>query len=115
MPPPQTLKSRIDEFALVAKSPIHGDGLFTKKPIHAGEFLGAYEGDPYSDGLGIEDTTYVLWLDGGRRGIISMTNWCYANSSKDPNLKVVLEDEKPKFYALRDIQAGEELTYDYLR
>ena len=113
--PPIIKSSRIDEFARVAKSPIHGDGLFAKKFIPKGEFLGSYEGYPYSGDLEIEDTTYVLWMDGHkRRGIIGQNNLCYANSSPDPNIVARLENRKPNFYAIKDINAGQELTYDYL-
>ena len=102
---------------IVRSSDIHAAGVYTTTPIKKDapvvEYTGPivsreradelYEGRPY---------TYLFGLDDGRiidgHGIAAFINHCC-----DPNCETVEIDGKIWILALRDIKAGEELTYDY--
>ena len=93
---------------VIAKSSsIHGKGAFAKAAIREGTHIGEYTGEP-SD----EDGTYVLWVegdDGEFHGIDGDGVLKWLNHSSSPNV----EFDGPQLYALRDIDAGEELTFHY--
>lgn len=93
---------------VVAKSsPIHGNGAFAKHSITEGTHIGEYTGAP-SD----VDGTHVLWVegdDGDFHGIDGDNVLRWLNHSSSPNV----EFDGPQLYALRDIDAGEELTFHY--
>ena len=99
-----TLQERIR----VAPSPIHGQGVFAVHRIDAETLIGLYEGQPSGD-----DGTYVLWVevepDGAVTGIEGTNELRFLNHSAQPNA----EFDGPELYALRDIEAGEEITFDY--
>lgn len=102
---------------IVRSSDIHAAGVYTTAPIKKDsqvvEYTGPivtreradelYEGRPY---------TYLFGLDDGRiidgHGIAAFINHCC-----DPNCETDEIDGKIWIMALRDIQPGEELTYDY--
>lgn len=102
---------------IVRSSDIHAAGVYTTAPIKKDtlvvEYTGPivsreradelYEGRPY---------TYLFGLDDGRiidgHGIAAFVNHCC-----DPNCETDEIDGKIWIVALRDIEAGEELTYDY--
>lgn len=100
-------KSQLDERVYVARSPIHGRGLFAKRRIRSGSYIGTYEGKPTQ-----RDGTYVLWLydaDGsavGQRGTNALR---FLNHSDAPNAELHELD----LYALRAISPDEEITIDY--
>ncbi len=79
-------------------------GLFAARRIEKGEIIGELEGE-YTD----EDGMHVLWLD-EKTGFRVTNALRYINHADEPNacyyndLSVV---------ALRDIEAGEEITHDY--
>ena len=91
----------------VAPSPIHGTGCFARISFSGGDWIGTYEGRP-----ACRDGTYVLWVcaEGeppvGRRGRNLLR---YLNHRGDGNA----EFDGFELYALRDIAAGEEITFDY--
>ena len=88
-------------------SPIHGTGVFATHTIPTGTLIGTYDGTPTCD-----DGTHVLWVetdDGGWAGIEGTGTLRYLNHSRTPNV----EFDGPSLYALRDIDAGEELLFDY--
>ncbi|MEM9465730.1 MAG: SET domain-containing protein-lysine N-methyltransferase [Actinomycetota bacterium] len=93
---------------VVAKrSAIHGRGAFASVPITEGTHIGEYTGAPTAD-----DGTYVLWVegdDGEFHGIDGDGVLKWLNHSSAPNV----EFDGPQLYALRDIDAGEELTFHY--
>ena len=89
------------------QSPIHGKGCFATRAIAAGELIGEYTGRPTS-----VDGTHVLWVegdDGEFRGIDGDGVLRWLNHSSDPNV----EFDGPQLFALRDIEANEELTFHY--
>ncbi len=88
----------------VAKSPIHGKGLFAARHIPAGELLGMVSGDWTTT-----DGPYVLWVD-EHRGFKVRCNFRYINHSPTPNACYY---DTLEVCALRDIAPGEEITHDY--
>lgn len=106
------------------RSGIHGRGVFAREPIPAGTRLIEYRGEritvaegdarypldpsvPYHTFLFEIDDGVVI--DAGRRG--NMARWI--NHSCEPNCDAVIEDARIYIESIRDIAAGEELTYDY--
>jgi len=94
--------------ARVARSPIHGRGLFARRRIERDEYIGTYEGPATQ-----QDGMHVLWLWNEERerweGIDGSNEMRFLNHSSQPNADWWGED----LYALRTIEAGEEITFDY--
>lgn len=94
--------------AFVADSPIHGRGLFARVDIPADGFIGTYEGPATLD-----DGMHVLWLwneDTERwEGVDGRNEMRFLNHARPANAEWYDTD----LYALRDIEAGEEITFDY--
>ena len=113
------------------RSPIHGTGVFAASPLGAGETIIEYKGkrlqhaqadDLYGDG-GESGHTFLFTLndryiiDGNQQG--NSARWI--NHSCAPNCQALvvesasgdLRRDRVVIDALRDIQPGEELTYDY--
>jgi uncharacterized protein len=108
----------------VRRSPIHGRGVFALRGIPKGTRIIEYEGERIDDAEAIvrypermdaENHTFVfevaedLNIDGGNGGNSSR----FINHSCDPNCETVDEDCRIFVEAIRDIEPGEELTYDY--
>jgi uncharacterized protein len=108
----------------VRRSGIHGRGVYARIPIpeemriveYRGERITTAEADarypdddatPYHTFLFEVDDDVVV--DAARGGNIAR----WINHSCDPNCEVVLEDGRLYIEALRDIEPGEELAYDY--
>jgi SET domain-containing protein len=105
---------------IVRSSGIHAAGCFAQEPIAKGnkvvEYTGErmlhdnadklYENLPY---------TYLFGTSDGETVIDGFGMAMYINHSCDPNCETE-EDEQGKVWimSMRDIAAGEELTYDYL-
>lgn len=95
------------DLVLVAPSTVHGTGLFAAAAIEEGARVGTYDGDPTD-----QDGTHVLWVetdDGGWDGIDGTGPLRFLNHSRTPNV----EFDGPELHALRDIEPGEELFFDY--
>jgi SET domain-containing protein len=103
------------------KSMVDGYGLIASEPIASGETI-----IDFSDPAIYRETTFDAledWrLEGGKytglseeRCVISdrMTKYSLLNHSRNPN--AISDFEGRKVVALRDIQAGEEVTVDYRR
>lgn len=94
--------------ARVSRSPIHGRGLFARRRIEPDEYIGTYEGPATQN-----DGMHVLWLWNEDRerweGIDGTNEMRFLNHSSQPNADWWGED----LYALRMIEAGEEITFDY--
>jgi SET domain-containing protein len=89
-------------------SPIHGTGVFARVDIAVETHIGRYEGSPTDT-----DGTYVLWVEDDEgdswHGIDGTGVLRFLNHSRTPNV----EFDGPELYALCDIEAGEELRFDY--
>ncbi len=113
------------------RSPIHGNGVFATAPISKGDEIIQYKGklltqdeadDLYGDG-GETGHTFLFTLndeyiiDANQRG--NSARWI--NHGCAPNCRAVVAEsasadrrrDKVVIEALRNIRAGEELTYDY--
>lgn len=108
----------------VRRSPMHGHGVFARVPIAEGTRIVEYRGErigtaeaearypddpsaPYHTFLfAVDDETMVDAAHGG-----NLARWI--NHSCDPNCEVALEDGRLYIDALRDVEPGEELAYDY--
>ncbi|WP_428264271.1 SET domain-containing protein [Haliangium sp.] len=109
----------------VVRSPIHGYGVITLRRFAAGDIIVYGDGVVYSEDDDFDDT-YALLLhipdeDSGEPQLLldltDQTRWI--NHACDPNTEVdVSWDPDTRiatawWVALRDIEVGEELTYDY--
>ena len=108
----------------VRRSPVHGHGVFAAQPLAEGEKLLEYKGERISwkeaDNRHPHDPsqpnhTFFFQLensdviDGGVNG--NSARWI--NHSCDPNCEAREEKKRIFIYALRNIEAGEEINYDY--
>lgn len=108
----------------VHRSPVHGNGVFARRRIAAGERIVEYEGrriewDEATERAGRsgQPVNYTLFftladgrvIDGGDQG----NDARFINHSCEPNCEAYEEDERVFIHALRDIEEGEELNYNY--
>ncbi len=91
----------------VAKSPIHGRGLFAARDIPKNTLIESIEGVPTK-----RDGSYVIWSDDdrGNESGIRITNACrFVNHAKKPNAGFFgLE-----LWSVRAIKKGDEITHNY--
>ena len=110
-------------FRLV-RSGIHGKGVVATEPIAAGQRLIEYTGEPITNAeadrrypfdesepqhtflFSVNSRTII---DAARGGNVAR----FINHSCDPNCEAVIERGRVFIHALRDIEPGEELGYDY--
>ena len=124
MSPSAKPSSSKKELYEVRKSPVHGNGVFALRPIGAGDRIIEYRGERISwdeatnraaeRGGPINHTFYFSLadgrvIDGGRRG--NDARWI--NHSCAPNCETEEIQGRVWIKALRDLQPGEELFYDY--
>jgi SET domain-containing protein len=109
---------------IVRRSPVHGKGVFARRPLAAGERVLEYKGEitAWRDALrrhrreGIVGHTFLFGLsdgrviDGGRGG--NSARWL--NHACTPNCETLEEDGRIFIYTLRPVDSGEELFIDYL-
>jgi hypothetical protein len=116
--------SKDSEWVYVKDSAIHHKGLFAFKHIPKGtriiEFAGEKidkvesvrrleEIDEKSDLMHIFELNEEYDVDGGEGG----NDAIFINHCCDPNCEVDIIDDHIYFFALRDIQPDEEITFDY--
>ncbi|HSF31130.1 MAG TPA: SET domain-containing protein-lysine N-methyltransferase [Candidatus Tectomicrobia bacterium] len=104
---------------VVNESPIHGRGLFAREPIPKGEIV-AIKGGYIFDAAILREVepflgpAQITIADGLFIGPLVKTEreggMIFSNHSCDPNIGV---QGQIVFVAMRDIQAGEELTHDW--
>ena len=108
----------------VARSKIHGLGLFAGEDIEWGRRLIEYQGQPLSskevkrrqifyDSIGF--TCLMQFNDGrGIDGVVGGNESRFINHSTEPNVGALRESEwRILFYSLDDIAQGDELTFNY--
>jgi SET domain-containing protein len=88
----------------VADSPIHGKELFAKSFIPAGTVIAVVQGRPTRT-----NGDHVLWI-GVNKGYHLQCKLRHINHSDSPN---AVYYDSLEVCALRDIQAGEEITHHY--
>jgi len=88
----------------VARSEIHGQGLFARKHITSGSIIGRLRGRPCT-----QDAPYVLWLS-DTEAMEVLCDLKYINHCDQPNACYY---DDLSVVALRDIHPGEEITHNY--
>ena len=110
---------------MVRQSRIHGRGVFATRRIRAGRSLIAYEGqgltgkeveERYGDEEAANDPHTLLFHVEGDRYVdasVGGNDARFINHSCDPNCESDVVDGAVVIRAIRNIQPGAELTYDY--
>jgi len=103
---------------VIRKSAIHSYGCYTTKRIRKSTLVVEYVGAPlsYEEADDLYDdfeNTYLFGLDGGKRIIDGYGVAAFINHCCRPNCETDQIAGKMWVIALRDIEPGEELTYDY--
>ena len=103
---------------IVRSSDIHAAGCFTLDPIPSGTRVLEYAGERISKGEGDvryegRPFTYLFGIGDGEVVIDGHSMAMFVNHSCDPNCETDEEDGRIFISSIRDIAAGEELTYDY--
>lgn len=122
---PAILKTVSPNFRLayplkVAKSSIHGKGVFAKEPIPARKKIGSLGGtiitkrEARRRAKQLESIAIVeLWNGMAIDASVNGNELRYINHSCKPNAYMRTIGYHVEFYALRDIQPGEELSCNY--
>ena len=112
---------------MVRRSPRHGRGVFAVRPIPAGTHIIEYTGELISEAEGERryptlaggaeepEHTYLLTLD-ERRVIdanVGGNEARFINHSCEPNCEPIAYGDHMWIVAVRDIEPGAELAYDY--
>lgn len=116
--------SRMTPLTKVRRSRVHGRGVFASKPIRKGTRIIEYVGERvshaeadrrYDDRNPYDSHTFLFIAD--RHTVIDAgvggNEARFINHSCDPNCESIIEKGHVFIEALRDIAAGEELSYDY--
>ena len=103
----------------IASSGVHGRGVYTTQFIPEGTRVIEYTGqrmswddapndenDPHTFNFGLDNGEVINPEIGGNEA-----RWI--NHSCAPNCEAIEEDDRIFIYAMRDIEPGEELSYDY--
>lgn len=121
---PSKPAAKADPAYEVKLSSIHGNGVFARRFIDAGERIIEYRGERISwddatqralDAGGPINHTFYFSLadgrviDGGRRG--NEARWI--NHACSPNCEAYEEEGRVYIHALHPIEAGQELNYNY--
>lgn len=108
----------------VRNSPVHGSGVFALRRIRKGTTIIEYLGDRvsheevderYADKLETDSHTFLftvnskIVIDAGSNG----NDARFINHSCDPNCESTIKNKRVFIEAIRTIQPGEELNYDY--
>lgn len=118
------MSSRVPARIQVRRSGVHGRGVYAVAPFAAGERLVEYQGERISDDEAARrhpadpaqpTHTFYFSLAGG--GVIDANHGGnsarWINHSCAPNCEANEVGGRVYIHALRDIEAGEELFYDY--
>ena len=109
----------IARYLEIRSSPVHGRGVFARKPIRKGTRIIEYTGeriawneapndpdDSHTFNFGLHDGRVINPEIGGNEA-----RWI--NHSCQPNCEAEEDDGRVFIFARRNIKAGEELAYDY--
>jgi len=108
------VKSRL----IIRSSSIHAAGCYTTRPVRIGDKLCEYDGPRYSKAEADErykdrSITYLFSCGEGDKVIDGFGTAMFINHSCGPNCESEEVDGRIFISAIRDIAAGEELTYEY--
>lgn len=122
-------RERVNAFCEARTSAIHGQGLFATRRMRKGmrviEYLGERIDKEESNRRGLELFEQAKETGGASVYIFDVNeDWDLdgdkpynparlINHSCEPNCEMVNEDDRLYLYALRDIEKGEELSFDY--
>lgn len=103
---------------IVRSSSIHAAGCYTTSPIRKGQRVVEYFGPLISKKIADEQydkkpITYLFGVGDGTRVIDGHSMAMFINHSCDPNCESSESRGRIWITAIRDIAAGEEITYDY--
>ena len=103
---------------VVRQSKIHAYGCYTTRRIRKGALVVEYVGENLTNEQADDlydhfPNTYLFGLDGGKRIVDGYGVAAFVNHSCDPNCETDQIGRKMWIIAMRDIEPGEELTYDY--
>jgi hypothetical protein len=103
----------------IGPSPIHGQGGFAARLISKGERIIEYVGERITKAESIRrceaQNWFIFCLDDqfDLDGNVEWNPARFLNHSCAPNCEAVCEDERVWIVALREIQPGEEITFNY--
>lgn len=108
----------------IRQSPIQGLGAFATRRIRKGTRLIEYAGarltsaaadTKYPDVAGERHHTFLFAIDGDVviDAAVNGNEARFVNHSCDPNCDAIVEDGRIWIESIREIEAGEELAYDY--
>ena len=103
---------------VIRSSAIHAAGCYTTRAIRKGKRVIEYDGPRFSKAEADEryknrDLTYLFSFGEGGEVIDGFGTAMFLNHCCDPNCETEEEDGRIFILAIRDIRAGEELTYEY--
>jgi len=103
---------------IIGHSRIDTEGCYTTEFIKQGSFVVEYTGPRLTikEADALYDNhprTYLFGLSNGKQVIDGNGVGAFINHSCDPNCEIEEVDGRVLITAIRDIMAGEELTYDY--
>ncbi|HJQ19588.1 MAG TPA: SET domain-containing protein-lysine N-methyltransferase [Gemmatimonadaceae bacterium] len=108
----------------IRPSPIQGLGAFATRAIRRGTRLIEYAGERltpaqadarYPDVIGERHHTFLFAIDDDVviDAAVNGNDARFINHSCDPNCDAIVDDGRIWIETIRDVQAGEELAYDY--
>jgi SET domain-containing protein len=103
----------------VGSSRVHGRGVYAKLFIPKGTRIIEYTGQRVSwEAAAVDEAgphTFIFGLGSGEviDPAIGGNEARWINHCCDPNCEAIEEDDRVFIYAMRDIEPGEELSYDY--
>jgi SET domain-containing protein len=119
IPRPSTLDPLITAWIIFQPSPIHGTGGFARAEIPAGARIIEYTGEKITKSESLSrcehSNEYIFGLD-DEHDLDGNVPWNLArflNHSCQPNCEALLEQGRIWMVSLRQIRAGEELTFNY--
>ena len=103
---------------IIRSSSIHAAGCYTTRPFKKGTRVCEYDGPRFTKEVADErykDRSITYLFSCGDNGIVidGFGTAMFINHSCDPNCETEEEDGRVYVVAIRDIAAGEELTYEY--
>ncbi len=120
MPPPPPTPSEVPHHTdlIIRSSAVHGAGCYTLSSIPAGTRILEYTGPHLSKSAADEryaerDITYLFSIGESGEVIDGFGAAMFINHHCSPNCQTEEDEERIYILALRDIAAGEELTYEY--